>query len=395
MARMRTELATRLAVLVSTLALTACGGDGSRDPSSHDMDGPRWMLRPEPLVRVGAGDGAQSLHRVTGAIRLADGRIAVANAGSHQVRIFGEDGTLLRDVGRVGDGPGEFRAPAWIGARGDTLVVWDIVASRLSRFLADGTFLTSATPEGVGMFAQVVGAYPDGSLLFSSDMPEGDGPALKAGVRREQALLLRVSAAGALMDTVATVPATEQFVSLSDGGRGVRVEGLPFGRRTVMAIAGDALYVGTGEDAGIRTVRHDGEMAEALRVPAARKRVTPADIDAYWTNLATLGERRSARTGDVRPEGNVPYPDELPPYAALNADRAGRLWVGESRLPREWEAPATWWVFSPAGRLAATIELPPRLHVLDIGEDWLLARERDDAGRETVSVYQIAPHSGA
>lgn len=386
---MRTELARPVTALATTLALAACGGERARAADPPAADAGRWRLETPAIVRIGADDGGQSLHRVAGATRLADGRIAIANGGSHQVRVFGTDGRLVRDIGRAGDGPGEFRSLAWVGARGDTLVVWDIVASRISRFLADGTFLTSATPEGVGMFAQVVGVYPDGSLLFSSDMPEGDMPA--AGVRRGRALLLRVSAQGALVDTVATVPATEQFVSTSEGGRGLRIEPLPFGRRSVMALSGDVLYVGTGEDGAVRVMGGNGAMSEVLRVPAARKRVTGADIDAYWKNLVAVGERRGARSGDVRPGGDVPYPDELPPYAALNADRAGRLWIGESRLPREWERPATWWVYTPGGRLAATIQLPPRLHVLDIGEDWLLARERDQVERETVSVYRITP----
>lgn len=386
---MQTELTGPVAALAVTLALAACGGERAQAADARAADAAHWALAASPLVRVGADEGGQSLHRVAGATRLSDGRIVVANAGSHQVRIFGADGSLVRDIGRVGDGPGEFRSLAWVGARADTLVVWDIVASRISRFLTDGTFLTSTTPEGVGMFAQVVGAYPDGSLLFSSELPEGQMPA--AGVRRGRALLLRVSAQGRLMDTLASVPATEQFVSTSEGGRGLRIEALPFGRRTVMALSGDDLYVGTGEDAGIRLVGRDGAMSEVLRVPAARKQVTGADIDAYWKNLVDVGERRGARSGDVRPGGNIPYPDELPPYVALNADRAGRLWIGESRRPREWEHPATWWVYSPDGRLTATIQLPPRLHVLDIGEDWLLARERDRAERETVSVYRIAP----
>jgi hypothetical protein len=376
--------------LALTLALAACGGERAQAADPQATDAVRWRLETPPIVRIGADNGGQSLHRVAGATRLADGRIAIANGGSHQVRVFGTDGRLVRDIGRVGDGPGEFRSLAWVGARGDTLVVWDIVASRISRFLIDGTFLTSTIPQGVGMFAQVVGAYPDGSLLFSSDMPDGDVPA--AGVRRGRVLLLRVSVQGALMDTVAMVPATEQFVSASEDGRGLRIESLPFGRRTVVALSGDVLYVGTGEDAGIRVAGRNGAISdEVLRVPAARKRVTGADIDAYWKNLVTVGERRGARSGDVRPRGDVPYPDELPPYAALNADRAGRLWIGESRLPREWERPATWWVYTPDGRLTATIQLPPRLHVLDVGEDWLLARERDQVEREMVSVYRITP----
>jgi hypothetical protein len=373
-------------VLAATLA--GCGGEDART-GSQPADAPRWTLAAEPVVRLGGGDGEASLHRVMAATRMPDGRIAVANAGSHQVRVFGPDGALIRDIGRAGDGPGEFQSPAWLGMRGDTLVVWDIVASRISRFLPDGTFHTSATPRGMGMFAQVVGAYPDGSLLFASDMAEEQVAALEPGVRRGRSLLLRVSARGEVMDTVATVPATEQFVSTR--GSSVRIEGLPFGRRTVMALAGDVLYVGTGEDAGIRAARADGSLSDFLRVPAVRKPVSGADIDAYWANLASVGERRGAGSGDVRPAGEVPYPDALPPYAALNVDHVGRFWVGESRLPREWQQPARWWIFSSRGEPIATIDLPPRLHVLEIGEDWLLGRHRDEMERETVVLHRISP----
>jgi len=386
---MRTELRGTAALIAIGFSLAACGGERAQAADAQPADAVRWTLEPAPLVRIGADEGGQSLHRVAAATRLADGCIAVANGGSHHVRVFGTDGALIRDIGRVGDGPGEFRSLAWIGARGDTLVVWDIVASRISRFLSDGTFLTSVTPQGVGMFAQVVDAYPDGSLLFYSDLADADMSALTDGVRRGRAVLLRVSAGGALMDTVATVPATEQFVSRSEGGRGMRIETLPFGRRTVTTLSGDALYVGTGEDAGIRVAGASGTMSGVLRVPSARKRVTDADIDAYWKNLVTVGERRGARTGDVRPDGEIPYPNELPPYAALEADRAGRLWVAESRLPREWEQPATWWVFSPDRRLSATIQLPPRVHVLEIGDDWILAREIGAEDREIVSLFRV------
>lgn len=52
-----------------------------------------WRITPAPRVRIGQVEGpeASTLHRVAGAIRQSDGRIAVGNGGSQDVRIY--DGT--------------------------------------------------------------------------------------------------------------------------------------------------------------------------------------------------------------------------------------------------------------------------------------------------------------
>ena len=39
---------------------------------------------------------------------LADGRIVVSNAGSHELRVFDAQGRHLHSFGRQGEGPGEF-----------------------------------------------------------------------------------------------------------------------------------------------------------------------------------------------------------------------------------------------------------------------------------------------
>src|SRR5688500_13596154 len=99
---MRTELRGTATLIGIAFALAACGGERAQAADTQPADAVRWTLEPAPLVRIGADDGGQSLHRVAAATRLADGRIAVANGGSHQIRIFGSDGALVRDVGRVG-----------------------------------------------------------------------------------------------------------------------------------------------------------------------------------------------------------------------------------------------------------------------------------------------------
>ena len=53
-----------------------------------------WTLvgQPELQLRAVEGDSAEQFFRVSGAVRLSDGRIAVANAGSQELRLFAPDG---------------------------------------------------------------------------------------------------------------------------------------------------------------------------------------------------------------------------------------------------------------------------------------------------------------
>lgn len=302
----------------------------------------------------------------------------------HQVRILAPDGTA-RNVGREGSGPGEFQFPAWIGARGDTLLVADVLASRISRFSADGTFLGSAQlDEAVGLFPQVVGQYRDGTVVVASD----EAAATRGtGVVRGRTALLRLRPDGRLIDTLAVVASSEQFATASADGRGMRVESLPFGRRTVMAIHDDVVYVGTGETAAVRAIDTRRRSRDVLRVAAAPKPVGSADIDAYWKNLVTTGG--TAAGEDRAPPAGIPYPRTLPPYSDLHAGADGRVWVRESSLPREWSRPGGWWIFSPDGRPLARVQLPPRALLLDAGRDWVLLREMDEQQREIVSLYRF------
>jgi hypothetical protein len=349
----------------------------------------QWSLAATPELRIGGSDVDGGLHRVMGAVRLDDGSIAIANAGAHQVRVVAPDGRTVRNVGQEGDGPGEFQFPGWVGARGDTLVIADMVASRISRFGPDGKHLTSASfSPAAGLFPQVVGQYRDGTLLVVADEA---AEARKPGVVRGRTVLLRLRPDGSLRDTLAVVPSSEQFATVSQDGRRFKVESLPFGRRTVVAIKSDVVLVGTGETPSVRAIDADGRIRDLVRVTTAPRPVGAADIDAYWKNLVTTGGDEDGQ--DRTPPKGIPYPAALPPYSDLHVDAAGRVWVAESRLPREWSQPATWQIFSPQGRALARIQLPPRSLLLDAGSDWVLLRELDADQREIVSIYRYSVES--
>lgn len=358
----------------------AAQGDASSDP------GIRWSVAPAPELRIGGDDGKGALHRVMAALRLPDGSVAVANGGSQQVRIVAPDGRLLRTIGRKGGGPGEFQLPSWLGLRGDTLIVADILASRISRFALDGTYLGSVqiAPEA-GHFPQIVGQYAHGTVLVAADEAAGG----QKGVIRGRTALLRLRRDGTLRATLAVVPSSDQFASVSDNGTRFKTQSLPFGRRTVFALRGDVLYVGIGETPAIQAIDTAGRSRDALRTTFRPRPVGAADIDEYWKKLVTIG----GDPDDRGPPEGIEYPTTLPPYSSVNVDQLGRIWVGESRFPREWDGPANVQIFSPGGHPLARIQLPPHSLLMDAGSDWILVREMDANEREMVSVYRYSAAS--
>ena len=92
-----------------------------------------WEVGPEPTVRIGSADGEDPylFHRVWDMTTLGDGRIAVADAGSEELRVFDSTGVHLATWGGRGEGPGEFRS-LWAVARwaGDSVAAWEFHGDR-------------------------------------------------------------------------------------------------------------------------------------------------------------------------------------------------------------------------------------------------------------------------
>lgn len=136
-------------------------------------DGDEWRISDAPVLQIGTvtGDPAYELHRVAGVIRLSDGRIVVANDGSRQLRFYDAKGVHLRDVGRQGEGPGEFQFlyRVWT-LPADSLATFDNAQMRVSIFDSQGTLVRSRqlqVVEGMGRPSAQTG-FSDGSILTIS-----------------------------------------------------------------------------------------------------------------------------------------------------------------------------------------------------------------------------------
>lgn len=92
----------------------------------------------EPLGGIGLGH----LERPVGVARDPEGgRIFVADARAHDVKVFSDDGELIGRIGGHGEGRGEFNAPTYLAWSEGELFVTDTLNSRVQVFDAGGGFV--------------------------------------------------------------------------------------------------------------------------------------------------------------------------------------------------------------------------------------------------------------
>jgi len=94
--------------------------------------------------------GLDVLKRPTGLARDAQrGLIYVADTYAHDIKVFSDDGHLLKTIGRRGEADGEFNFPTYIAFARDRLFVTDSMNSRIQIFDADGKCLAKFGQRGL------------------------------------------------------------------------------------------------------------------------------------------------------------------------------------------------------------------------------------------------------
>lgn len=364
------------------ILLGGCGTDGGQDQAA------KWLLSPEPSLEIGIIEGEEpyQFHNVRGVARLANGRVVVGNAGTSELRVFDEEGQYLFTAGGPGDGPGEFRRLSSVDvARGDSLVVFDSGAWRVSLFASTGEFVRSWSLEslGRGVFPDRATALQDGTILLFHI--RGSMPGDPSGVIHFSAPAVRFSAEGEVLNEVADVPGDEWFRWESDEGWTLMF--LPFGTKGHVGVHDDQIYLGSGSEGELRVLGFDGQERKRLPVPIEPRMVTNADIRRFEDeSLEGAGDaNRRAHLREVH--RGIPYPEFMPRYGALVVDTVGRLWIKEYR--RTAEDPSRWWVLDRSGEILGAVQMPERFEPSWIEEGLVLGVLTDDLGVEYVRAYQI------
>lgn len=352
-------------------------------------EGEGWRLSDTPTLDIGALEGApeEQLYRVTGAFELEDGRIVVANLGSHEIRFYGADGTFESALGSEGDGPGEFQfLTALSRAGGDTLRVWDPSARRISDLSTAGEFLGSThVSDDEGNFSNYVATLPDGRMVMSiTSIPGVEG--LEDGRLLERSSAYwTYSPAGEPLAELATLPGGARItrVQTSNGNvTGVNVISPPFRPDTPVGLQSDRLVAALTDRFEVRYLDVAGGLTRIVRYDDELEPITPTLIDE-WVNRAPP-ERRAVQRGWI---ADVPMPDFVPTAQVLVMDLEGNAWV--RRYSDDRETPSRWTIIGADGAWLGTVEMPPRFRPLEIGADYVLGHWTDEVDVEHIRRFEL------
>jgi hypothetical protein len=346
---------------------------------------PTWTLEPLPVASIGdgMGDPALELHDVTDVILMADGSVVVANAGTHEVRLYSPSGRPGHAVGGPGEGPGEFMGEIQLACMpGDSILAYDWSLRRATVLDRHAVVGRTIDLRHLDPNVNLRGVQADGTLLLSLRHLR-----LNEGLNADSVVFVRTDTRGAPIDWPGWARLSRLVLRQFDGPP--VVDDLPFGPVGDAAAFADGLLVLDGA-APQFVIRGDaGVPTTIVRWDAQPPTITQGMIDRFMDWDRTIERRYTSPSVRERWLGSIEFPAVAPATAGLVIDAAA------SRvLVEQWHAPwavgnAPWLVFATDGHLIARLEVPAGLDVMAASGDLIAGLERDALAVEHVRIYRI------
>ncbi len=366
----------------------------------------------EASIGVDAGDEAYMFARI-GALAADDRHIYVLERSPPVVRVYDLDGVHLRNIGREGQGPGEFSFPSSLVIMPDgRLMVRDDDNARISFFSADGELLDSWPLSGGFGTSRASFVMPDGTLY--SPQPIGRDADNRAiwgmvpygpnGEPGEPIPNPESTEFEGLRFGRTTVTSSDGRVRSSGGGL------VPFSPRAIADFSPvGATISGTSDRYRFEVRYFDGR---TLVVERRLEPVGVVDEEAAWTRRYITALRRN---GDPTWSWNGPdIPDRKGYFEFAVGDADGRVWLSrngpgiraepcdENPVPgpsaeivRCWTDSVIVDIFGADGRFLGDLTMPVGYGVYDLRRafirgEMVLMQTEDEAGTIVVKRYRLA-----
>jgi hypothetical protein len=337
-----------------------------------------------PLLSIGLvdGDAPYLLDRVGHATTLDDGRIAIVNAGTDEVRLFDAEGRYIRTFGRSGDGPGEYRFPIRVWQLGDSIVVVDVTMNRITVQPLDGS--SSRTVPGVpDSRPSIAPLFTDRSVILPIEERASPSPGESADVSMAY---VRVPLDGSAPDTLLVLPNGKRVtVQFEMGGRVGRVTGPPlFESQAYAGVLDGRLVAGSAAKPELVVIELDGGTTRIIRWTGEARPISDAHLQTYIEERVAESDDPVALRARI---AGAERADSFPRFDVVLGGH-GQLWVRPYRLPGE-TGPYRWRVHDGDGRLIAVAEVPAGLTLYEVGPDRVLALTTDDFDVQHVVVLPV------
>ena len=358
---------------------------GSQDVvESEAPRDPDLTLSHEPLVRIGMIDGPMEyiFGNVTGAVRLEDGSVVIADEQSDNVRRYDASGRHVWTSGRSGEGPGEYGGLRLLrGCPGAALTVFDWHLDRITELDPDGevTDTRALNVSGVNPYNSPA-CSPDGDLVFTP-WPDHDRTVAAGDHRWEMELTW---ARGDSKITLRSgIPGTERTRSRSsDRPR-------TWGRSMVFAVTAAGVWYGSADDYELELVDWSGRVTRIARWAGPDLTVTREHLDRYLdARLARYDDPEDRRRFEREswPEIRDGLPERFPAYATLLPLPDGSVWI----MTYSWRSPdRELHLLDADGVWIRRLTIPASSILVDAGPDWVLLLQRGELDVPIVAVYRL------
>ena len=310
------------------------------------------LTRPAPLalaatpsVRIGEVGGQpeyQWTRPVAGA-RLSDGGFAVLEQVPAEVRLFDAGGSFVRRIGRSGEGPGEFQRPSQLAVlEGDTVLVWDEGARRLSWFSPDGALLRDRTLrgfEGIRTIRRVRLAESGTTTVLGTRSSIEDWGRESEGRSRERWTIAILEGSEDPGRRLGEVAGTEQVVEVSRSESGavasVNVSGRWWWGEGFAWAHSDGVWTADRLAPEARHFDFATGLDRIVRIAAEPRRFTSSLIDSlHRVELDRVDDPELRDLWREDFEGRD-YPESVPHVSGVFAAADGSLWLGLAAPPPE------------------------------------------------------------
>lgn len=359
-----------------------------------------WSLSED--LRIGSVDGPDALTLVASLTVDRQGRIYVLEPENQRVRVFGSDGTALAELGRRGDGPGEFRLPLHMGWVGDTLWVFDVAASRVTLWHQHGRAYdfriaapTSDTDPAPGSLVALLG---DGSLLLAAR------PGMARDSRRggsdggSEGPLYRTARDGADIVHWTSLRFADPVAIQRTGSR-LMLGNQPFDDGTLIGVAPDGNLIGivhrraaarsATDHFSMLVLNAAGDTLTARRYPYRPTRLADQAVNAaVRIPDARFGERfpsEEAALDAIREALYIPL--YHPPVSRIVVGRDHSIWL---RREDAGAGNVTWMVLDPSGNPLGRVETDRNVRIVHADQDRVWAVVHDEWEVPHVVRYRIA-----